>query len=52
MLVQWITRFTIIGFFVSPKLILEMAEKIHREYMFFVFQIKFTSLKFHLIGYN
>ena len=28
-LVQWITRFTIIGFPVSPKLVLEMAEKIY-----------------------
>ena len=27
-LIQWITRFTIIGFFISPKLVLEMVEEI------------------------
>ena len=33
---QWITCFTIIGFLISPKLMLEMVEEIHCECMFFM----------------
>ena len=42
----------IIRFFISPKLMLEMVEKIYCKYMFFVPQVTSTLLKFHLINYN
>ena len=35
MLVRWITRFMITGFFASPKLVLEMAEEICCECVVF-----------------
>ena len=51
-LIWWITHFTIIRFFASPKLMLEMAEEIYQKYLFFVLQILFRFLKLCLINYN
>ena len=51
-LARWITRFTIIGYPASPKLVLKMAEEIHREHIFLMPQATSGSLKFRPINYN
>ena len=51
-LIWWITRLTATEFLVSPKLMLEMAKKIHWKCMFLVFQILLKSLKLHPIAHN
>ena len=51
-LVQWITCFTITGFFAFPKLMLEMAEEICWKHLFFVLQILFKFVGLRPIGHN
>ena len=52
MLMQWITHLTTTGFPTSRKLILEIAEEIHCECVFFTPQATSTSLKLRPIGHN
>ena len=51
-LARWITRLTITGYPTSPKLVLEMAEEIHHERIFFAPQATSGSLRLRPIGHN